>query len=162
MRSIVLPANHYASVWGKTESVFKTIPEVTELGRRYAELPDGSAEKEALLLELCQSFHPYLTKYLVMICQGHIPISGGNVAKSGTRARYVNKDIRPFLLFFLPAGQRLNWITANRIVKQFHLAFKGMETEEIYDVLMSLLMTILRVYDPVYREGEIHRGGNRT
>ena len=143
MKAIHRLSNHYAA-W-KTQGVVKSIPEVTALGRRYAELPDGAAEKEALLLELCRSFHPYLTKYLTMICRGHIPIAG-------KRERYVNKDIRPFLLFFLPAGQRLNWITANRIVKQLHLAFKGMETEEIYDVLMSLLVLVLKEYDPTYTD----------
>src|SRR5207248_4161867 len=84
--------------------------------------------------------------------RGSRPVAGGNVAVSGTRKRYLNKDIRPFLLFFLPAGQRLNWITANRIVKQLHLAFKGMETEEIYDVLMSLLVLVLKDYDPTYTD----------
>ena len=46
------------------------------MGRRYAELPPGDQEKEDLLLELCQCFHPYLMKYLVMICRGHVPVVG--------------------------------------------------------------------------------------
>ncbi len=50
--------------------VIKSLPELTDLGRRYAELPAAVPEKEALLLELCQCFHPYLMKYLVMICRG--------------------------------------------------------------------------------------------
>jgi hypothetical protein len=51
-------------------------PEINDLGRRYAELPAEMAgisnpAKQELLLELCQCFHPYLMKYLVMICRGH-------------------------------------------------------------------------------------------
>ena len=64
----------------------------------------------------------------------------------------VNKDIQPFLLYFLPKGQSLNWRTMNAIVKQFHLAFKGMETKEIYDVLMEQLVATIKGYDPNYTE----------
>ncbi len=35
------------------------------MGKRYAETHDQEA-----LLELCQAFHGYLMKYLVMICRG--------------------------------------------------------------------------------------------
>jgi len=77
MKQITLPANHYAAGW-KTEGVVKPLAEITDLGRRYAELPSDSAEKEALLLELCKCFHPYLMKYLVMICRG---------ARAGDRPR---------------------------------------------------------------------------
>ena len=71
-----------------------------------------------------------------MICRGHVPIRGN----PGDRIAPVNKDVKPFLLYFLPKGQSLNWRTMNQIVKQFHLAFKGMETEEVYDVLMEQLV----------------------
>jgi hypothetical protein len=37
-------------------------------------------------------------------------------------------------------------------VKHFHLAFKGMETEEIYDVLMEQLVATIKGYDPQYTE----------
>ena len=40
----------------------------------------------------------------------------------------------------------------NVIVKHFHLAFKGMETEEIYDVLMEQLIATIKGYDPKYTE----------
>ena len=37
-------------------------------------------------------------------------------------------------------------------MKQFHLAFKGMETEEVYDVLMEQLVATIKGYDPNYTE----------
>jgi hypothetical protein len=98
-------------------------------------------------LELCQCFHPYVMKYLVMICRGHVPTRIHNVP-----ALRINKDIKPFLLYFLPKGQDLNWHTMNRIVKHFHLAFKGMDTEEIYDILMAMLVATIKSYDPAYIE----------
>ena len=107
----------------------------------------ASAEKEGILLELCQCFHPYVMKYLVMICRGHVP-----TRMSNTLAMRINKDIKPFLLYFLPRGQDLNWHTMNRIVKHFHLAFKGMDTEEIYDILMAMLVATIKSYDPAYIE----------
>jgi hypothetical protein len=38
LKQVTLPPSHYAASW-KTEGVIKTIPEVNDLGRRYAELP---------------------------------------------------------------------------------------------------------------------------
>jgi hypothetical protein len=64
----------------------------------------------------------------------------------------INKDIKPFLLYFLPKGQRLDWHAMNRIVKHFHLAFKGIGTAEIYDILMALLVATIKGYDPTYTE----------
>jgi hypothetical protein len=60
-----LPAHHYATGW-KTEGAIKSLAEIDELGRRYAENQDRDA-----LLELCRAFHPYLMKYLVLVCRGH-------------------------------------------------------------------------------------------
>ena len=120
--------------WMEAESAIKPLAEITDLGRRYAELPSDSAEKEALLLELCQCFHPYLMKCLVMICRGHVPAIG-----RGDQGAPINKDIKPFLLYFLPKGCCDDSHTMNVIVKGFHLAFKGMETEEIYDILMGVV-----------------------
>jgi hypothetical protein len=37
LKQVTLPPSHYAASW-KTEGVIKTIPEVNDLGRRYAEL----------------------------------------------------------------------------------------------------------------------------
>jgi hypothetical protein len=146
MKQIILPAHHYAAAW-KTEGVIKPLPEITDLGRRYAELPLEAPEKEAFLLEICQCFHPYLMKYLVMICRGHVPkISRGNPYDR------INKDVKPFLLYFLPKGSPINWPTLNRVVKHLHLAFRGMETEEIYDVLMAQLVATIKGYDPQHTE----------
>src|ERR1051325_9807344 len=128
MKPVTLPSDHYAAAW-KTEGVVKPVEEVNELGRRFAAAP--AAEKGDLLLEICQSFHPYLMKYLVMICRGHIPIVG-----VGKHPAYINKDVKPFLMFFLPKGERPNSKSLAKAARTLHLAFmhqKGVEmrTEEI-------------------------------
>ena len=74
MKPVTLPSSHYASGW-KMDVAPRPLEEMTALGCRYAELGE-SAEKEDLLLELCQSFHPYLMKYLVMICRIRSAASG--------------------------------------------------------------------------------------
>jgi hypothetical protein len=141
-----LRAHHYAAAW-KTEGIVKTIPEINGLERRYAELPLESIEKEAFLLEICQCFHPYLMKYLVMICRGHVPVaSGGNLGS------HINKDVKPFLLYFLPKRSALNSQTMSRFVKGFHMAFKGMETEEIYNIPMAQMVATIKGYDPTYTD----------
>jgi hypothetical protein len=122
--------------------VIKPLEEVTDLGRRYAESKDPT-----LLLELCQCFHPYLMKYLVMICRGHTPVIG-----VGKNAFHVNSDVEPFIRYFLPKGEKLNKVTMSKVVRHFHLAFQGMETEEVYDVLMEQLIAALNGYDPSYKE----------
>jgi hypothetical protein len=86
-------------------------------------------------------------KYLVMICRGHVPVLGG-----GDLSGRINKDVRPFLLYFLPKGQKLDWHNMNQIVKHFHLAFKGIDTPEIYDILMGHLVATIKGYDPTYTE----------
>ena len=92
-----------------------------------------------------------------MICRGHVPVLG-----RGDMGAPLNKDIKPFLLYFLPKGQSLNWHSMNIIVKHFHLAFKGMETEEIYDVLMEQLVATIKGYDPQYTDKvNPGRGGHR-
>ena len=58
--------------------------------RPYATLPVG-ADKQQALFELCRCFHPYLMKYLSMICRGHVPQYQG----------YVNKDARKFVRYFV-------------------------------------------------------------
>ena len=118
MKSITLPSSHYAAGW-RTDN-FKQLDEVNELGRRYAELPDeipaagdllvSNPEKETLLLELCQCFHPYLMKYLVMICRGRVPIVG-----HGSKPAYTNKDVKPFLIYFLPKGQKPAFPSLSRL-----------------------------------------------
>jgi hypothetical protein len=122
------------------------LDEVTETGRRYATLPEGE-EKKAALTELCRCFHPYLMKYLVMICRGHLPVKG-----HGAEALAVNKDIFPFIKLFLPKGTLVNRHTLMVAARHFHLAFKGMGTEEVYDVLMTQLIRAVHKYDPHYTD----------
>lgn len=80
--------------------------------------------KEAALLELCQCFHGYLMK--------------------------INRDVEPFIKYFLPKGAPVNQSTVGIAVRHFHLAFKGMGTEEIYAVLMEQLVAAIGKYDPEY------------
>lgn len=88
-------------------------------------------------------------KYLVMICRGHVPILGiGPKATFGN----VNSDVRKFLYYFLPKGQTLTRQNLNPVVRHLHLAFKEMETEEVYDVLMEQLVRAINQYDPTYTE----------
>jgi len=90
----------------------------------------------------------------IEICRGHVPIMG-----VGNQPARMNPDVRPFLLYFLPKGQKAVYQNLSKVVKQLHLAFKGMETEEIYDVLMEQLMGALKGYDPQYKgNSETGRG----
>ena len=82
-------------------------------------------------------------KYLVMICRGHIPIYGGGS---------INKDAKNFIRYFLPPGSALNTATIGKAIRHLHLAFKGMETEEIYDVLMEQFVRAAAKYDPHYTD----------
>jgi hypothetical protein len=146
MKPVTLPAHHYAAGW-VYEGDFKPVAETNALGIRYAELPASQdGVKQELLLELCQAFHPYLMKYLVMICRGHLPVVG-----VGRRAGNVDGDVKKFLSYFLPKGQAPTRHNLSRTVRHLHLAFKGMDTEEIYDVLMSLLIAAINGYDPHYK-----------
>jgi hypothetical protein len=82
-----------------------------------------------------------------MICRGHVPVTG-----VGKHPSWVNSDVAPFIRYFLPKGEQLNKQTASKVVRHFHLAFKGMETEEVYDVLMEQLIAALNGYDPNYKQ----------
>jgi hypothetical protein len=151
MKPVRLSYTHYAAHW-KKEGVIKPLPELNDLGRRYAELPSvvegvSNPAKQSLLLELCQCFHPYLMKYLVMICRGHVPVNG-----VGRESTFVSKDVVPFLMYFLPKGKRLDRVTASIVVRHLHLAFKGLETEEVYNILMEQLVRAINQYDPTYTD----------
>jgi len=141
MRSYTLPPHHYAASWKVDEESRLSNAEITELGRRYV-LADG-LEKEDLLLQLCRHFHPYLMKYLVMICRGHVPVWKGGV---------INSDASAFLGYFLGKGQKLDMVSARAIVTSLHLAFKGMDGAEVYDVLMATFLEAVAKYDPAYTE----------
>ena len=69
----------------------------------------------------------------------------------GQHPSWVNQDSRPFLKYFLPKGQPVNRMTLTRVARHFHLAFKGMEVDEIYDVLMEQLVAAINGYDPLYK-----------
>jgi hypothetical protein len=56
---------------------------------------------------------------------------------------------RSFL--FLTQGQTGNYGNLSKVVRHLHLAFKGMETEEVYDVLMEQLLGAIKGYDPEYK-----------
>jgi len=62
MKPVGLPAAEW-----KTDST-RPHAEINALAKRYVEAHDQDA-----LLCLCEAFHPYLMKYLVMIRQGHVP-----------------------------------------------------------------------------------------
>lgn len=66
--------------------------------------------------------------------------------------RAINKDIRDFIRYFLPKGAPLSTVTASKVVRHLHLAFKGKTTEEIYDILMEQLLRAIQKYDPAYTE----------
>ncbi len=46
----------------------------------------------------------------------------------------------------------MNRPNIGKVVRHFHLAFKGMEGAEIYDVLMELLIAAANGYDPHYKQ----------
>jgi len=120
----------------------RSLEEVTELGRQYAETKDPAVQ-----LELCQCFHPYLMKYLTMICRGHLPVVG-----VGDASRRLNKDVEPFIKYFLPKGTEVNRSSLSKAIRHFHLAFKAMEPEEIYDILTGLLLAAINGFDPCYKD----------
>jgi hypothetical protein len=62
-----------------------------------------------------------------------------------------NDHTKQFIRYFTPKGAPLNRVTMSKVVKYFHLAFKGMESDEIYDVLMGLLVRAINGYDPDYK-----------
>jgi hypothetical protein len=78
--------------------------------------------------------------YLAMICCGHTPVWKDRV----------NKDARNFIRYFLPKGSKATRMEIGRAIRHLHLAFKGMEGEEIYDVLMEQFLRAAAKYDPRY------------
>ena len=50
----------------------------------------------------------------------------------------------------MPKGAPFNRTTISVAVRHLHLAFKGLETEEIYDVLMEQFLKAVKKYDPRY------------
>ena len=94
----------------------------------------------------------------VMICRGHKPITG-----HGAHPVRINKDVKPFLMYFLGKGKQPSSINLSGVARTLHLAFNGLETEEVYDVLMEQLINTMKGYDPHYRsQSEAGRGDDQS
>ena len=52
----------------------------------------------------------------------------------------------------MPKNTPMTKQVMTNICRTFHLAFKGMDADEIYDVMMSLLLRAALKYDPLYSE----------
>ena len=86
-------------------------------------------------------------KYPTMICQGHMP-----VLFDGSKDKIVNGDTQRFIQYFLPRNAKVNKASVLAVCRTFHLAFKGMAPDEIYDVLMEQLLKAADKYDPFYSD----------
>jgi hypothetical protein len=139
MKHVSLPPYHYASKW--PADAVRTTDEVTKLGLAYNSMPE-SHEKEYKLLEILQCFHAYLVKYMTMILGGHVPFNGGQV----------NRDTELMLRCFIPRGKVVNRVTMGEACRTLHLAFKGMDPGEVYDVLMMCMVRAINGWDPKYHE----------
>ena len=62
----------------------------------------------------------------------------------------MNSDSAKFLAYFLRKGKKLDMDTARSIARSLHLAFKEMDSGEVYDVLMQQFLTAAAKYDPDY------------
>jgi|GEM_PF-2066192 len=139
MKHVQLPHSHYAAKW-PADSI-RTTQEVTNMGLAYHVLPECD-EKGQKLLEILQCFHGYLTKYMGMILMGHISFRAGTV----------NKDTELMLRCFVPKGKTINRATLGQACRTLHLAFKGMDQGEVYDVLMMQMVRAINGWDPKYHE----------
>ena len=136
----VLPSHHYASDWSKDRKI-RDFDSVTEIGVRYA-TETSAAAKEELLLELVRYFHSYLFKYVGMIMSGTLPMVGERV----------NTDAKIMLKMFLAPGVKATGFNLAKTARTLYLGFKGMDTEEVYNVLVSCLIRALGQYDPHYTD----------
>jgi hypothetical protein len=145
MRSISLSPAHYAAAW--PSDIVYTSAELTELGCQMAQLPEGLS-KEDKLLEILKCFQGYLLKYMSMILNGHLPLQ----KSAKHRARYLNRDTQLFLLCFVPKEKALNKSALMTACRTLHLAFKGMNADEVFDQLMLCMMKSVRKYDPFFHK----------
>ena len=60
--------------------------------------------------------------------------------------------LRYLAQYFMPKNTPMTKQVMTNICRTFHLAFKGMDADEIYDVMMSLLLRAALKYDPLYSE----------
>ena len=77
---------------------------------------------------------------------GHVSVRQGKIYP----------DLAKFLSYFLSKGQTLNMATAKTVAHSLHLAFKGMDSGEVYDILMQQFLAAAARYDPDYT-GKIRR-----
>ena len=92
-------------------------------------------------------FHPYLLKYLTMICRGHVPILGSDRARCGstrTLSRSSSSSCRRM--------RRQPHQLPGEGSAAFPPGVPRMEPEEIYDVLMTQLISAANGYDPYYKD----------
>jgi hypothetical protein len=143
MRSISLSPGHYAAAW--PDDIVYTSAELTELGCQMAQLPEGLS-KEDKLLEILKCFQGYLLKYMSMILNGHLPLQ-----RTGN-SRAVNRDTQLFLLCFVPKEKALNKASLMAACRTLHLAFKGMNPDEVFDQLILCMVKSVRKYDPYFHE----------
>lgn len=94
MPYLVLPASHYAAQWSADREI-REVDQVTQVAVNYIR-ETNPAKKQELLLELVRYFHSYVFKYVSMIVSGCLPKAGN----------HINKDVKIFLKFFLPAGEK--------------------------------------------------------
>ncbi len=77
-----------------------------------------------------------------MIVRGHLPTFHGRV----------KPDTKKFLSYLIPKGTPIDRLSLSKACRHLHLAFKGCEPAEIYDVLAAILLKVIGKYDPDYTE----------
>ena len=141
-RSTFLAPSHYAGKWAvATEDQRYDLVAVNALALEYALLPDSPAKEEKLLV-LLEYFHGYLMKYLCMVVRGTIPPVNS----------HAGRDAKAFLYTLKVKGVPFTKEVIDATCKMLHLAFKGDETEDIYDTLVFCFMKAARHYDPHYAD----------
>src|SRR4051794_17393916 len=78
-----------------------------------------------------------------MIVAGHLPMT-----RKGGRKNEINQDTHLLLCCFIARGQPVNHATLGQACRTLHLAFKGMDADEVYDQLMMCLVKAIKKYDP--------------
>ena len=143
-RSTNLSAKHFASSWAAPiPGALNDRVMVNNLGLSYSD-PKRVTDKEDIQLQIIKCFHGYTMKYLNMIIKGTIPALN---TKAG------NESVA-FLKNLIPAGTKIKLSKASLtpICKTLHLAFKGLTTDEIYDILVMCLIRAINKYDPSYTD----------
>jgi len=98
-------------------------------------------------------------KYLGMICRGHLPCI----------ARHkVHPESKKFLQLFLAKGEPPDRGNLLKAARGLHLAFKGMQTEEIYavltewpDLLHQAIRSVLQRQNPAGCERDQQKTGRK-